>query len=78
MGHVPGLKPSTKTISLRLPEWMLEQLRRLANKTDVPYQSVARVFLSERIEWELQKHDPPGEHHGHDSDAGVQDEHPQG
>ncbi len=54
----PNLKPSTKTISLRLPESMLEQLKLLANKKDVPYQSLVKVFLSERIESELQKHDP--------------------
>ncbi len=35
-----NLKPSVKTISLRLPEWMLEELKLLANKRDVPYQSL--------------------------------------
>ena len=54
----PNLKPSTKTISLRLPESMLEELKLLANKNDVPYQSLVKVFLSERIESELQKHAP--------------------
>ena len=57
-GVFPNLKPSTKTISLRLPESMLEALKLLANKKDVPYQSLVKVFLSERIESELQKHDP--------------------
>ena len=57
-GVFPNLKPSTKTISLRLPESMLEELKLLANKKDVPYQSLVKVFLSERIESELQKHDP--------------------
>ena len=57
-GVFPNLKPSTKTISLRLPESMLEELKLLANKNDVPYQSLVKVFLSERIEWELQKHEP--------------------
>ena len=47
------LKPSVKTISLRLPESMLEELKLLANKRDVPYQSLAKVFLSDRIEQEL-------------------------
>ena len=55
---LPNLKPSTKTISLRLPESMLEELKLLANKKDVPYQSLVKVFLSERIESELQKHGP--------------------
>lgn len=54
----PNLKPSTKTISLRLPESMLEELKLLANKNDVPYQSLVKIFLSERIESELQKHAP--------------------
>ncbi len=41
----PKLKPSTKTISLRLPESMLNQIRVLANKRDVPYQSLIKIFL---------------------------------
>ena len=49
----PHLKPSLKTISLRLPETMLEELKFLANKRDVPYQSLLKVFLSERIRIEL-------------------------
>jgi len=57
-GVFPNLKPSTKTISLRLPESMIEELKLLANKNDVPYQSLVKVFLSERIESELQKHGP--------------------
>ena len=57
-GVFPNLKPSTKTISLRLPEAMIEELKLLANKNDVPYQSLLKVFLSERIESELQKHTP--------------------
>lgn len=47
------LKPSTRTISLRLPESMIEELKLLANKRDVPYQSLLKVFLAERIEAEL-------------------------
>lgn len=54
----PNLKPSTKTISLRLPQTMLEELKLLANKRDVPYQSLLKVFLSERIDSELEKHQP--------------------
>lgn len=50
---LPKLKPSTKTISLRLPETMLEELKVLANKRDIPYQSLLKVFLAERIEAEL-------------------------
>lgn len=50
------LRPSVKSISLRLPESMLEELRVLANKRDVPYQSLLKIFLSERIEQELKLH----------------------
>ncbi len=50
--RLPNLKPSTATISLRLPESMLEELKVLANKRDVPYQSLMKVFLAERIERE--------------------------
>jgi len=48
-----NLKPSLKTISLRLPEPMLAELKLLANKRDVPYQSLLKLFLAERIEKEL-------------------------
>jgi len=50
---LPNLKPSVKTISLRLPESMLEELKLLANRRDVPYQSLLKIFLSERIRKEL-------------------------
>lgn len=51
------LKPSTKTISVRLPESMIEDLKLLANKRDVPYQSLLKIFLSERIDSELRHTD---------------------
>ena len=47
------LKPSSKTISIRLPEMMVEELKLLANKKDIPYQSLLKIFLAERIEAEL-------------------------
>jgi predicted DNA binding CopG/RHH family protein len=47
------LKPSTRTISLRLPESLIENLKMLANKRDVPYQSLLKIFLAERVEQEL-------------------------
>ena len=53
---LPQLKPSTKTISLRLPQAMLDELRVIANKRDVPYQSLIKVFLKERIDQELEQH----------------------
>jgi len=51
----PNLKPSTKTISLRLPESMIASLKLLANKRDVPYQSLLKVFLAEKVEDELRQ-----------------------
>jgi predicted DNA binding CopG/RHH family protein len=50
---LPSLKPSVKTISLRLPELMLAELKLLANKKDVPYQSLIKMFLAERLDREL-------------------------
>ena len=49
----PNLKLSVKTISLRLPESMLAELKMLANKRDVPYQSLMKMFLAEKIREEL-------------------------
>ena len=51
----PNLKPSTATISLRLPEGMLEELKVLANQRDVPYQSLLKVFLAERLAAERER-----------------------
>ncbi|MGA2736374.1 MAG: BrnA antitoxin family protein [Bryobacteraceae bacterium] len=48
------LKPSLKTISLRLPVSMIEDLKVLANRRDVPYQSLLKVFLAERLTRERQ------------------------
>ena len=48
-----SLKPSLKSISLRLPESMIEELKVIANKKDVPYQSLLKIYLSEKIEEEL-------------------------
>ena len=49
----PNLKPSTKSISLRLPESLLDALRQMANERDVPYQSLIKMILQERIEKDL-------------------------
>lgn len=51
----PNLKPFTRTISLRLPESIIAALKVLANKRDVPYQSLLKIFLAERIEEELRR-----------------------
>lgn len=47
------LKPSTKTISLRLPESVLNDIKLIANKRDVPYQSLIKIFLKERVDEEF-------------------------
>jgi predicted DNA binding CopG/RHH family protein len=52
VGVFPNLKPSTETISLRLPAALLAALKGLANKRDVPYQSLLKVFLAERVDRE--------------------------
>ena len=54
---LPDLKPSVRTISLRLPELLLAELRVLANKRDVPYQSLLKMYLAERVEQELHEVD---------------------
>ena len=54
----PNLKPSTKTISVRFPEILLDDLKILANKRDVPYQSLLKIFVAERVEEEIR-----GEHY---------------
>jgi predicted DNA binding CopG/RHH family protein len=52
VGVFPNLKPSTETISLRLPASLLAELKVIANKRDVPYQSLLKVFLAERVDRE--------------------------
>jgi len=53
--NLPNLRPSTRTISIRMPEPMIERLKVLANKRDVPYQSLLKLFVAERIEEELRE-----------------------
>src|SRR6476660_3716424 len=48
----PNLKASTETISLRLPAALLAELKALANRRDVPYQSLLKVFIAERVDRE--------------------------
>ena len=45
----PNLKPSTQSISLRLPISLLESIRIEANKRDVPYQSLIKIWLAEKL-----------------------------
>lgn len=57
----PNLKPSTRSISLRLPESLLDALRQMANERDVPYQSLIKMILQDRIERDLRsRHLPKG------------------
>ena len=49
----PNLKPTYKSISLRLPVYMLDEIKLLANKKDVPYQSLMKVFLAEKVKEEM-------------------------
>lgn len=51
----PRLKPSTETISLRLPKSLLEHVKTMANKRDVPYQTLLKFFLAERVQEELRE-----------------------
>jgi predicted DNA binding CopG/RHH family protein len=50
---MPNLKPSVRSISLRFPQSLLDELKLLANKRDVPYQSLLKVFLAERVQQEM-------------------------
>ena len=55
IARFPKLKPTTKSISIRLPQDLIDDLKILANKRDVPYQSLLKVFLAEKIEDEFGK-----------------------
>ncbi|TMB84370.1 MAG: hypothetical protein E6J44_08555, partial [Chloroflexi bacterium] len=46
------LKPSTRTVSIRLPESLIAALKILANKKDIPYQSLMKMYLSEKVKEE--------------------------
>lgn len=48
--RLPNLKPSTRAISLRLPVMLLESIKVAANKRDVPYQSLIKMWLAEKVE----------------------------
>ena len=52
---LPNLKPSTKTISLRLPEGLLDSIKIEANKRDMPYQSLIKVWLAEDVKESQQR-----------------------
>lgn len=52
----PNLKPSSKSISIRLPESLLNELKMLANQQDVPYQSLLKTYLSEKVREQTAPH----------------------
>jgi predicted DNA binding CopG/RHH family protein len=51
--HFPNLKPTTTSISLRLAVSTLERLKIAANKRDIPYQSLLKMWLDEKLEMEI-------------------------
>ena len=56
------LRPSVRSISLRLPEALLERIKLLANRNDIPYQSLMKVYLSERVDKEISGRQLAAEH----------------
>ncbi len=52
---LPKLKPSVRSISIRFPEILIEELKMLAHKKDIPYQSLIKTYLSEKVKEEFQK-----------------------
>jgi len=58
---LPNLRPSTRTISLRLPEGLLADLKVLANRLDVPYQSLMKIYLAESVMREMREGKTPAE-----------------
>ena len=51
----PNLKPTIESISLRMPGYLLERIKELATSRDVPYQSLMKMFLSDRVKQELRR-----------------------
>jgi len=49
------LRPSTQPVTVRLPQMLLYDLRMIANRRDVPYQSLLKIYLAERVEAELRR-----------------------
>ncbi|MDI6767943.1 MAG: BrnA antitoxin family protein [Bacteroidota bacterium] len=49
LGFLPELKPSSKTISIRLPESLVDAIKILANKQDIPYQSMLKILLADKV-----------------------------
>jgi len=47
--NFPNLKPATETISIRFPKWLLDKIKAKADKMDVPYQSLIKVYLADKL-----------------------------
>lgn len=58
--RLPNLRPTSTAISLRLPDTLLTELKRLANERDVPYQSLLKLYLADRVEAEQARRRPAG------------------
>ncbi len=54
LASFPNLKPTSRAISIRLPESLIENIKMLANREDVPYQSMMKILLSEKVQETLQ------------------------
>ena len=54
--YFPNLKPTLKTISIRFPEYLIWELKELANRRDIPYQALLKNLLAERVDEELRRH----------------------
>ena len=54
----PNLKPSTRTVSIRLPESLIMALKTIANKRDIPYQSLVKMYLYEKVKEESSPYHP--------------------
>ncbi len=53
--YFPNLKPTLRTISIRVPEYLIWELKTLANERDIPYQALLKSLLAERVEEEIRK-----------------------
>lgn len=53
--YLPNIKPTTRSISIRLPESLIYKLKNIANKKDIPYQSLIKLFLAEKVNEEMKK-----------------------
>jgi predicted DNA binding CopG/RHH family protein len=61
IGFLPELKPSSRTISIRLPESLVEAIKLLANREDIPYQSMLKTLLIEKVRESLNLRLPKGD-----------------